>query len=88
MLPKPNELAVACFAKSEIAATAKLDFEIDTARKETLYPLAEVYLGARRDELLPEERVVRANTGRAVWPVAGKINKQKPPKKNKNKKRK
>ncbi len=88
MLPKPNELAMARFAKSEIAATAKLDFEIDTARKETLYPLAEVYLGTRRDELLPEERAVQAHTGKAAWPIAGKINKQKPPKKNKNKKRK
>ncbi len=87
MLPKPNELAMADFAKSEIAATAKLDFEIDPGCKETLYPLAEVYLGTRRQELPPGERSMLAPNPKAHWPVASKANKQKPPKKNKRKKK-
>ena len=88
MLPKPDELAMAHFAKNEIASTSSLDFEIDTTRRETLYPLAEVYLGTRREELLPEERTMRTNSSKVAWPAATKINKQKPPKKSKNKKKK
>ncbi|SMD17060.1 hypothetical protein [Sporomusa malonica] len=83
VLPSPNELALASFTKSEIAATAKFDFEIDTNRRETLYPLAEVYLGARRDELSPEERTAHIPRPRAAWPVGSKVNKQKPSKKSK-----
>lgn len=89
MLPNPTELESAHFSKSEIAATAKLDFEIDPMRKETLYPLAEVYLGIRRIELPLEERSsIPARSYKAKWPVSHKINKQKPSKKNKNKKKK
>lgn len=87
MLPKPSELAMAEFTKSEIAATAKLDFEIDPARRETLYPLAEVYLGARREELPIEERSIHEPSPKAKWPVTCKVNKQKPPKKHKKKKK-
>lgn len=88
MLPKPSELEIAHFTKSEIAATAKLDFDIDPNRRETLYPLAEVYLGARRIELPPEKRSILARSSKANWPVASKINKQKPSKKNKSRKKK
>ncbi|MBP2661466.1 MAG: hypothetical protein H6Q69_4498 [Firmicutes bacterium] len=87
ILPKPNEQAMAHLTKSQIAATAMLDFEIEYDRRETLYPLAEVYLGDRRNELLPEERAIRKQSNTPVWPLASKVNKQKPAKKNKNKKR-
>ncbi|WP_425061287.1 tetratricopeptide repeat protein [Sporomusa carbonis] len=87
MLPTPNELAIAQFANSEIAATVQLDFEINPGRCETLYPLAEVYMGARRDELPPAERKTPIPRRKVAWPLPGKVNKQKPPKKNKNKKR-
>ncbi|HWR43852.1 hypothetical protein, partial [Sporomusa sp.] len=86
MLPRPSELAVARFTQNEVAATAKLDFEIDTNRRETLYPLAEVYLGTRRDELPQEERTGRVPRLKAAWPVASKVNKQKPSKKSKKRK--
>ncbi|WP_371365133.1 hypothetical protein SRRS_00370 [Sporomusa rhizae] len=83
MLPNPNELEMAHFSKSEIAATTNLDFDIDPNRRETLYPIAEVYLGERREELLPAERVTKLPKLKTIWPVAAKVNKQKPPKKNK-----
>lgn len=85
VLPSPGELALASFTKSEIAATAKFDFEIDTNRRESLYPLAEVYMGARREELPSEVRRMHIPRPRAPWPVGGKVNKQKPSKKNKKK---
>lgn len=88
MLPKPDEQAIAHLTKSQIAATLSFDFEIEDDRRETLYPLAEVYIGDRRNELLPEERAIRKQSNKVVWPVASKVNKQKPSKKKKNKKRK
>ena len=87
MLPKPNEQAIAHLTKSQIAATATFDFEIEYDRRETLYPLAEVYMGERRNELLPEERAIRKQNNKAVWPLTSKVNKQKPSRKNRNKKR-
>lgn len=87
ILPKPNELAVANFAKSQIAATTNLDFQIDANQRQSLYPLAEVYLGERRNELPPEERALNKPKGPAKWPIVKKVNKQKPAKKNKNKKK-
>ncbi|MBP2638926.1 MAG: hypothetical protein H6Q72_4833 [Firmicutes bacterium] len=90
MLPKPNEQAIIQQGKNQIAATAMLDFDIDAENRETLYPLAEVYLGERFNELLPAQRATNNQQAKrkAVWPVAGKTNKQKPAKKNKKKKRK
>ncbi|MDF2572690.1 MAG: hypothetical protein K0R55_4294 [Sporomusa sp.] len=86
MLPSPKELAIASFTKSEIAATAKFDFDIDPHRRETLYPLAEVYLGARRDELSAEDRTIHIPRPKAAWPVSNKVNKQKSSKKSKKRK--
>ena len=90
MLPKPNEQVMLQASKKQIAATAMLDFDIDVASRETLYPLAEVYLGERRNELLPEQSATTywQGKGRPVWPAVSKPNKQKPSKKNKKKKRK
>jgi tetratricopeptide (TPR) repeat protein len=87
MLPKPGELEIAHFTKSEIAATAKLDFDIDPNRRETFYPLAEAYLGSRRIGLPPEKRSLLVRNSKANWPVASKVNKQKPSKKNKSRKK-
>ncbi|TWH46655.1 tetratricopeptide repeat protein [Sporomusa sp. KB1] len=87
MLPKPNEQAITQLTKNQIAATAMLDFEIEYNSRETLYPLAEVYLGERRNELLPEECAIRKRNNKAVWPIASKVNKQKPSKKNKNRRK-
>jgi tetratricopeptide (TPR) repeat protein len=89
ILPKPNEQAMLQQGKKQIAATAMFDFDIDAESRETLYPLAEVYLGERRNELLPEQSATTnwQEKGKPVWPVAAKPNKQKPSKKNKKKKR-
>jgi tetratricopeptide (TPR) repeat protein len=85
MLPKPNEQTL---AKNQIAATSMLDFEIDVDRRETLYPLAELYLGDRVNELRFEQRTASNYRSKVVWPMASKANKQKPPKKNKKKNKK
>lgn len=81
MLPRPNELAMARYTQKQVAATTNFDFEINTNRKETLYPLAEVYLGTRISELTERERAISIPRSKAAWPVATRVNKQKPPKK-------
>lgn len=90
ILPKPNEKEIFRQGKRQIAAATMVDFDIDIASRETLYPLAEVYLGERRSELLAEQSATSnwQEKGKPIWPVATKINKQKPHKKNKKKKRK
>ena len=90
ILPKPNEQAMIQQSRKQIAATSILDFDIDAKRRKTLYPLAEVYLGERCNELLPEQSATNNWQGkeRPVWPIATKPNKQKPSPKNKKKKRK
>ncbi len=90
MLPKPQKQVISQHNKSQIAATLALDFEVDADRRDTLYPLAEVYLGERRNELLPEQCATsnQPNKAKTAWPLVGKPNKQKPPKKNKKKNKK
>lgn len=89
LLPKPSEQILSQLTKSQIAATSMLDFEIEYNCRETLYPLAEIYMGEhRRHELPSEERALYKAEHKSIWPVAGRVNKQKPPKKKKNKNRK
>lgn len=90
MLPKPNAQAIIQHNKKLIASTTKFDFDIDAEQPETLYPLAELYLGERYNELATEQRFVtkQQNRVKSNWPITGKVNKQKPSKKNKRKKRK
>jgi tetratricopeptide (TPR) repeat protein len=86
MLPRPSELAVAHYTQNQVAATTNFDFEINTNRRETLYPLAEVYMGIRRNELSEEDRATRIPRLKVAWPVTSKVNKQKPAKKNRKRK--
>lgn len=87
MLPRPSEWENNHLVKNQIAATAIHDFEVDFNRRETLYPLAEVYLGERRNELPPEARAIQTQVRKKAWPAVSKVNKQKPPKKNKKRKK-
>lgn len=86
ILPRPSELVMAHYTQKQAAATTNFDFEIDTSRRETLYPLAEVYLGTRIKELPEKERTISVPHFKAAWPVATKVNKQKPSRKNKKRK--
>ncbi|QDR82812.1 tetratricopeptide repeat protein [Sporomusa termitida] len=86
ILPRPSELAMAHYTQKQVAATTNFDFEINTNHRATLYPLAEIYLGTRINELPEEERTLSVPRFKAAWPVATKVNKQKPTRKNKKRK--